>query len=480
MEVQRIPLDLIDPSPFNVRQEIQVDGLAGSMLDAGQIVPLRVRPTGDRFEVRTGTRRFYALRDTGASHADAIVVEGSDGEVIAEQWVENEERMAYTDYERALKLRQILDATGLNQTELADRVGKDKSWVSRHLAILKLEDVLPRGNIHLLSEKQARAILAAPEEDRQQLARYVEAYHGEQGETPPASDIEACAGDLELAREMEQSWRPFADLKGADTPEPGTVEEYAEEAKGFIVEHGLEVILEGEPSSSPYLTKLGMLSDEELGFCLVHETRSISLRRLNTEKRLREFRGGGAPQQEKAQPGEGSEPAAEEPPVNLDTAINKVVGLSAPEIVKTLVEGHGVTEEQAREALESYRETFPDIWALTHPDPEETPEADEEPMTAERYVRDVLSHNPEVGHEELAKTTAEMFGVSESYARGLIDRALGRKRGRKPRDAMSPVTTCPLCGRANAEKNRLLMILEGVEANDPEMKVADWLREVLA
>ena len=103
-------------------------------------------------------------------------------------------------------------------------------------------------------------------------------------------------------------------------------------------------------------------------------------------------------------------------------------------------------------------------------------------MTAEQYVADVLTHSPEVDHEELTRVTAEMFGVAEGYAMGLIDRNLSQKRGRKPRDpyaAPSPVTTCPLCGKANAEKNRLLMVLEEHQAT-PGVTLVDWLREVLA
>ena len=103
-------------------------------------------------------------------------------------------------------------------------------------------------------------------------------------------------------------------------------------------------------------------------------------------------------------------------------------------------------------------------------------------MTAEQYVADVLTHNPEVEPAELAKVTAEMFGVSEAYAQGLIDRK-GQKRGPKPRDpyaARSPKTSCPLCGRANAEMNRILMVLEEYQATQPEVTLIDWLKEVLA
>ena len=162
-EVKTVPLGKIVPSPFNVRQNVDADSLSRSIGSVGQIEPLRLRPREDGdYEIRTGGRRYLALFQAGATHVDAIIVEGTDKEVISEQWDENEEREPYTDYERALKLKQILDAHKLTQTKLAERVGKDKSWVSRHLAILRLEGVLPMGNLSRLNERQARTFLEAP------------------------------------------------------------------------------------------------------------------------------------------------------------------------------------------------------------------------------------------------------------------------------------------------------------------------------
>ena len=200
MRLKRIPLDRIKSSPYNVRQEIDVGSLTCSIERMGQIEPLRVRPLEEDFEIVTGERRFNALKAAGATHADVIVVEGTNAEVINEQWAENEERANYTDYERAIKLRQMIDALGLTQTELAERVGKDKSWISRHLAILRLESVLPMGNVSMLNERQARTILDAPEEDWPALAQYVEVCLEEQGKTPPSSNLAEYAREVSSAR----------------------------------------------------------------------------------------------------------------------------------------------------------------------------------------------------------------------------------------------------------------------------------------
>ena len=412
--VKRIPLDLIDSSPFNVRQQIDTVTLTKSILDAGQIVPLRLRPVGDRYQIRSGERRFNALKQAGATHADAIVVEGSDEEVIDEQWMENEERDDYTDYERAMKLRQMLDALGLTQEQLAEKIGKGQSWVSRHLAILKLEEFMPRGIIHKLSERHARVIVQAPEEDWSTLVHYVEVYFEEQDTFPSVSTLEEYTREATGAREFEKTRRFIYEIEGKPAPYETSVEEPLAEStevnpEAFIEEHNLGWVFDVEANGAGFLTKIQMITDEELEFCLAHETRPLSLQRLNEETDRRDPR-----------------PLLKQPPVTASPII---------------------TSEE------------------------------EESLTTEEYVADVLTYNPEVKHSELVKATVEMFDVSEEYVQGLIDRS------RKRRDlyaTKSPTTLCPLCGRANAQKNRILMVLEEHQATQPGITLVDWLKEVLA
>jgi len=468
-EVQRIPLALIDPSPFNVRQAIDVNSLTRSIDSVGQIVPLRLRPVGDRYQVRTGERKYLALKQAGVTHADAIIVEGSDKEVISEQWDENEEREAYTDYERALKLRQVMDALGLTQTELAEKLGKKQNWVSRHLSILKLDEIIPHGIIEKITEYQARPILAAPEEDRLALVNYVVLFFEERGEILPASNMEDYVRGLTNAREREKNRRRFLyeiEEEVAMDESLGTTEEIVEEAKAYIEEHDLSWVFDAEANDVGFLTKISMLTDEELQFCISHETRPMSIQRFREEMGRRDPR-----------------PLLKEPPASpaadpkVVASISTMVGEPVETLQIKLMKEHGLAEKEADAALQVYRETYPDIWDRCY-----SKEA-EIPMTAEHYVADVLTHNSEVELAELAKVTAEMFGVSEAYAQGLIDRAAGKRRGRKPRDhyeAKSPKTICPLCGRANAEKNRILMVIEEYQATQPGITLLDWLREVLA
>jgi len=79
------------------------------------------------------------------------------------------------------------------QEALAQAFGKPQNWVSRHLAMLQLEkdEIIPRGIIETekLSEGQAREILAAPPEKREEVAKAIAEHIEAEGKPPSMADI---------------------------------------------------------------------------------------------------------------------------------------------------------------------------------------------------------------------------------------------------------------------------------------------------
>jgi ParB family chromosome partitioning protein len=165
MSVQELSVDLIRLSPFNTRGEISdedLESLVQSIRETGLVEPLKVRTVLDgAYELVSGERRLRAMKILSVEHASCTVREMSDVEVLLEQWAENEEREDLSDYGKALKLRQILDALKITQDELADKLGKTKGWVSQHLSILKLGKKFTSVNLHDLTDFQAQPILSS-------------------------------------------------------------------------------------------------------------------------------------------------------------------------------------------------------------------------------------------------------------------------------------------------------------------------------
>lgn len=136
------PRDLVD-SPYQPRRRYEEDGLLGlaESLKHRQIDPVlyRQRPDGAK-ELVSGHRRQRAAMLADLPWLDARRIECSDDEARVLVLAANEPREDFTDFERALAYRSILDADGSIKSirQLAGHIGIDPSLVSRRLKILDL------------------------------------------------------------------------------------------------------------------------------------------------------------------------------------------------------------------------------------------------------------------------------------------------------------------------------------------------------
>lgn len=148
-EVQALPLDHIEPNPHQPRQVISPESLrslADSIRAAGVMQPIVVRPgsaTGPsvaRFQIVAGERRWRAARLLGLDTIPAIVRSVDDR--TAAEWaiVENVQREDLNPMDRAMALRRLVDEFAVSQSELAERLGLDRSTVAN---MLRLNDLDP-------------------------------------------------------------------------------------------------------------------------------------------------------------------------------------------------------------------------------------------------------------------------------------------------------------------------------------------------
>ena len=159
-----IPVDDIKPNPEQPRSRFDdgsLDELAVSIKEVGVLQPVVVMcdPQGQHFLI-AGERRWRAARRAGLSTIPAVV-RGTTGETtLVEALVENVQRQDLTPLEEAHTYRQLLENTGMNQEEIAARVGKSRSAISNTLRLLQLpgpvQSMIDNGS---LSAGHARALL---------------------------------------------------------------------------------------------------------------------------------------------------------------------------------------------------------------------------------------------------------------------------------------------------------------------------------
>jgi len=173
-----IAIDLIDPSPLQPRgifDELKLDELAQSISANGVVQPLIVRPKQDRFELIAGERRWRAAQRAGLTRVPAIVRNVSDDKVLELALIENIQREDLNPIEEARAYKKLIDTVGLTQEVVAERVGRDRSYVTNFLRLLRLpEDLQELVQAGRISTGHARTLLGLPDVAAQRrLARKI-------------------------------------------------------------------------------------------------------------------------------------------------------------------------------------------------------------------------------------------------------------------------------------------------------------------
>src|SRR6267143_250016 len=173
-----IAIDLIDPSPLQPRgifDESKLDELAQSISANGVVQPLIVRPKQDRFELIAGERRWREAQRAGLTRVPAIVRNVSDDKVLELALIENIQREDLNPIEEARAYKKLIDTVGLTQEVVAERVGRDRSYVTNFLRLLRLpEDLQELVQAGRISTGHARTLLGLPDVAAQRrLARKI-------------------------------------------------------------------------------------------------------------------------------------------------------------------------------------------------------------------------------------------------------------------------------------------------------------------
>src|SRR5438046_2206037 len=158
-----IALDLIDPSPVQPRSHFDdrsLQELAMSIRENGIVQPELVRPNGGRFELVAGERRWRAAQVAGLSRIPAIIRDVPDDRLLELALIENIQREELNPVEEANAYKRLIESLNLTQEEVAQRVGRDRTFITNYLRILKLpSEIQSLLEIEKLSFGHARALL---------------------------------------------------------------------------------------------------------------------------------------------------------------------------------------------------------------------------------------------------------------------------------------------------------------------------------
>ena len=170
-DLLEIDIDLIEPSPAQPRthfDETRLEELAQSIRSNGIVQPLLVRRRGARYQLVAGERRWRAAQRAGLQRVPAVVRDIPDDKLLELALVENIQRQELNAIEEAHAYRRLIETLGLTQETVAQRVGRDRSFVTNYLRLLRLpEDIQRLVEEEKLSMGHARALLGVDDADIQ-------------------------------------------------------------------------------------------------------------------------------------------------------------------------------------------------------------------------------------------------------------------------------------------------------------------------
>ena len=172
-DVLRIPVDLIEPNPFQPRMSFDPEALqelADSVRTFGLIQPLTVRKKGNKYQIISGERRFRACTMAGMDMIPAYIRDANDQGMLEMAIVENIQRENLDPIEVAMSYQRLMEECRLTQEQMADRVGKKRASVANQLRLLKLPAKVQHDlKVGLVSVGHAKVLLGVDDPKAQEM-----------------------------------------------------------------------------------------------------------------------------------------------------------------------------------------------------------------------------------------------------------------------------------------------------------------------
>jgi len=170
-EFLEIDVDLIEPNAAQPRSRFDenlIKELAQSIQSNGIIQPLLVRKRGGKYQLIAGERRWRAAQRAGLAKVPAVIKEIPDDKLLELALIENIQRQELNVIEEALAYKNLIGSLGLTQEMVAQRVGRDRTYITNFLRLLRLPEEIQQLLIEeKISAGHARALLAVDDSDIQ-------------------------------------------------------------------------------------------------------------------------------------------------------------------------------------------------------------------------------------------------------------------------------------------------------------------------
>lgn len=169
--IEIIDINLIIPNKSQPRLQFEEEALselADSIKTHGLIQPILVRKAKDKYELIAGERRWRASKIAGLKEIPCILKDINQEVSAKYALIENIQREDLNPIEEATAYRKLMEDYNLTQEEMANQVGKSRSYVANTLRLLNLHeniiDYISKGE---LTAGHGKALLSIKDKEQQ-------------------------------------------------------------------------------------------------------------------------------------------------------------------------------------------------------------------------------------------------------------------------------------------------------------------------
>ena len=142
-EVIELKLSELRPNPYQPRKVFDAEKLqelANSIKEHGVFQPIIVKKSIKGYEIIAGERRYKASQLAGKETIPAIVRDFTDENMMEIALLENLQRENLNSIEEATAYQKLLASLKVTQEELANKLGKSRSYITNMLGLLELPE----------------------------------------------------------------------------------------------------------------------------------------------------------------------------------------------------------------------------------------------------------------------------------------------------------------------------------------------------
>ena len=177
-EFKIVQIKDIQKNPYQPRKEFseeKIQALAQSIKENGLIQPIIVRKSPVLgYEILAGERRYRASIVAGLSEVPVIVKQLSDQDMMLHSIIENLQRENLNPIEEAKAYQSLIDK-GFTHTEIAEKMGKSRPYITNLVRLLGLpKHILTEVESGKLSQAHARLLIQLSSDKQDKLLNRIQ------------------------------------------------------------------------------------------------------------------------------------------------------------------------------------------------------------------------------------------------------------------------------------------------------------------